>query len=97
MRAALHALGRQQIEPRDLDLADLRRKVDGAEVHGLGDRLVDQVDHELAGIADVVGGVLGAAGGRDAEAEHHDRRLLGQHVEEAERRRIVVAARASGS
>jgi hypothetical protein len=84
---AIFRLG-SRFQPRDLDLADLGRKVDRAQVHGLGDRLVDQVDHELAGLADFDRGVLGAAQRADAEAEHDQRRLLGEHVEETERRRV---------
>src|SRR5690606_24768408 len=64
---------------------------DRAEVHGLGDRLVDQMDYELAGLADVDRGVLGAAERADAEAEDHERRLLGEYVEEAERRGVDPA------
>jgi hypothetical protein len=69
---------------RSSPATDLGRKVDRAQVHGLGDRLIDQVDHELAGIEDVYRGVLGAAGRADAEPEHDQRRFLGEHVEEAE-------------
>ena len=56
-------LARQQLEAGEVDLADLGRQVDRAEVHRRGERLVDQIDHELAAVADVVGGVLGAAPG----------------------------------
>ena len=35
-----------------------RREIDGADIHPLGDRLVDQVDDELAGVADVALGIL---------------------------------------
>ena len=41
-----------------VEFADLGREIDGADVHPLGDRLVDQVDDELAGVADIVLGVL---------------------------------------
>jgi hypothetical protein len=64
------------------------------EVHGLGDRLVDQVDDELAGDMDVARGVLGRSVGVVLQAQHDQRRVLGEHVEERERRGVDDAVRA---
>jgi hypothetical protein len=41
-----------------LDFADTGRKVDGTCVYPLGDRLVDEVDHECAGLVDMFERIL---------------------------------------
>src|SRR3954451_12679473 len=43
----------QQGKFRDVDLADVGRKIDGALVHLRADRLVDKVDDERAAVADM--------------------------------------------
>ena len=79
----------------DLQLADLGREIDGADVHPLGERLIDQVDDELAGVADVALGVLVAVAAvpalAGADAEHDDRRARADRVEKAERRGVDAA------
>ena len=72
------------------EFADALREIDRADVHAFGERLVDQVDDELAGIADVALGVLPAVAGRiaGADAEHDNGRYRADRVEEAERRGV---------
>ena len=69
------------------------RKIDGADVHALGDRLVHQIDDEFAGVADIALGVLVAVARRRVGspgliAEHDDRRHRADRVEKAERRGV---------
>src|SRR5882672_10598510 len=49
------------------DLADVGRKVDGTGVHSLGHRLVNEVDDEYAGLADMLERVLRRAIRRDCK------------------------------
>ena len=72
-------------------------EIDRADVHALGQRLVDQVDHELAGLADVVFGILVAAViARAVDAEHHDRRVGADGVKKAEWRRVDMPLAVNG-
>src|SRR6266705_2631103 len=65
-------------------------------VHGACQRLVGEVDHELAGAFDVRPGVLDAPVRPAVEGEHAKRRVLGEDVEEAEGRRVARAGRTQG-
>ena len=58
-----------------LDLADLWREVDRADVHGLREALVDEVHDEDAGLGDIAGGVLRGGVRLVLEPEHDQRRL----------------------
>jgi hypothetical protein len=78
-------LAGREAEPRRIDLARSGREIDGADVHGLGQGLVDEVDDEHSGLGDVAGRVLAVAVRLVLEAEHDERRLLREDVEEAER------------
>src|SRR5262245_64649268 len=40
-----------------VELADTCREIDGADIHALGECLIDQVDNELAAVADIALGV----------------------------------------
>jgi hypothetical protein len=92
MRGARTPTDGTGVSPAFFEFADRARKIDGADVHPLGERLVDQIDDELAAIADVALGVLvavaGGAGVARADAEDDDRRHRTDRVEEAERRRV---------
>ena len=72
------------------ELVDLGAELDRGDVHRLGARVVDQVDHEIASAADDVASVLRVARRAAADAEADDRRLAGHGVEERERRRVEV-------
>jgi hypothetical protein len=92
-----HIDARKKAQPCGVDFALVRREIDRADVHCLRQRLVDEVDDEDAAAGDVPCRVLGGSGRLVLEAEHDERRVLREHVEEAERRRIhdagVVDAR----
>jgi hypothetical protein len=76
-------------------LADIGRKVTAGLVHRARQRLVGEVDHELAGAFDIDRGVLGQAVGSQIGGEHAERRVLAEHVEEAERGGVDHAGRAN--
>jgi hypothetical protein len=75
----------------------MRRQPLAAAVHLLGHGLVAQVHDELLVAHDVRGGVLELPVGEAVDADHHDRRLLAEHVEHAERRGIDDTALADRS
>src|SRR5882672_7251567 len=62
-----NAGSRQDRESGGLDLAGVGRKVDGTGVHSLGHRLVNEVDDEYAGLADMLERVLRRAIRRDCK------------------------------
>src|SRR5207244_4165711 len=65
-------------------------------VHGIGRRLVDQVDDELAGAPDVLQRMLHGAVAARIDADHAERRVFRKHVEEREGRAIRHAVFAPG-
>ena len=62
------------------DLADVGRKVDGTGVHSLGHRLVNEVDDEYAGLADMLERVLRRAIRPGLQAEDDERRILAEYI-----------------
>jgi hypothetical protein len=91
MRGAAIVADGAAVSPASIQLVDALVEIDGADVHRLGHRLVDQVDHELAGGADVGDGVLRGAAAALLDAEHDDRRVVAEVVEEAERGGVVAS------
>jgi hypothetical protein len=79
---------RQCLQLRRLHFAVTGRKIDRAVVHGCGQRLVHQMHDELPAAVDVARGVLWAEIGLVLQAERHERRIFGEDIEEAERRRV---------
>ena len=75
-------------KPVAAHLAVAGGKIDRAIVHRCRQRLVHQMDHELSVAADVACGVLGGEIGLVLQAEDDERRIFGEHIEEAERRRV---------
>ena len=61
-------------------------------MHRLRQRLVGQVDHELSRTLDVNKRILDPAVGPPVDGEHAERRILAEHVEEAERRGLTTPA-----
>lgn len=95
MRGGATAREGQGGEPGERQLVDLGRRVDAGLVHRLGIGLGDEVDHELAGLEDVGGGVLQPALLRH-DADRDGGRIVAHHVEEAEGRGIDDGRRATG-
>jgi hypothetical protein len=58
IRGWAHSYRRQRCQLGLVELAGAGREIDRGDVHPLGQRLVDQVDDELAAVADVALGVL---------------------------------------
>ncbi|GCC49468.1 hypothetical protein chiPu_0033997, partial [Chiloscyllium punctatum] len=70
------------------ELIDLARRIDTGGIHGIGHAPRHQMRDELAGREDVLGGVLQSLLGMAKQTERNRRRLVPQHVEETERRRV---------
>ena len=83
-----HIGSRDQLQARGLNLADTGRKIDRADIHALGEILVDEVDDEGAGLGDVASCVLRRLVRLVLQPEHDQRRVFRENVEEAERRRV---------
>ena len=73
------------------ELADLRTEQRGRGVHRLGKGKGHQLDHQFAGITRIAQTVLEAAVVTTADVDHQGRRLIADHLEEAERRQVVDA------
>ena len=69
-------------------------EVNAADVHGIGQRLGDEVDHEFAGALDVGAGVFGRARSAVPDAKRDDGRGAAEQVEEGERGGVDRAVRA---
>ena len=82
---------RQCLQPDRRHFAVTGRKVDRAIVHRSRQRLIHQMHDELPAAVNVARGVLRAEIGLVLQAEHQKRRILGEDVEEAERRRVDAA------
>jgi len=87
--------GRNWCQAGEPNLVDLGREAGAADDHRVRECHVDHVHDELAGATDIRGGVL-----LDAlaalEPEDDDRWLVGEDVEEAHRRGVVVAGGGAG-
>ena len=75
-------------QPRHSKFVDVGRKRDGADIHPRDQRVVDDIDGELLGHADIVAGVLVAHVGVILDPDSHDGRVGRQAIEEAEWRRV---------
>jgi|SRR5271167_762064 len=83
--------GRRGGEAGLLEFVGARGEIYGGDVHAFGDFLGDEVDDELAGVADVVAGVFGAAGFVTADADTDDGGITAEGVEEGEGRGVEMA------
>src|SRR5688572_4231110 len=91
----LHARAGRLGEAGLRELAFLLGELVARYVHRVGGRLVDQVDHELARAADVLERMLHGPVGARIDADHAQRWLLREHVEEGEGRAVGDAVRAA--
>src|SRR5882724_1627847 len=85
-----NAGARQDRESGGLDFADVGRKVDGTRVHSPGHRLVDEVDDEYAGLADMLECILRCAVRPRLQAEDDEHRILAEYIKKRERRAALT-------
>src|ERR1041385_2000793 len=78
----------RQFEAEIAGLTGLGRKVAARIVHRARQRLIGEVDDELAGPLDVGRRVLDPAIGPQVGCEHAQRRILAKYIEKAERRGV---------
>ena len=73
---------RQDVKSGCFNFADIGRKVDGTNVHSVGDRLVDEVDDECPRFAHVLECIFWRAVGSCLKAKDHESRILTEYIEE---------------
>ena len=93
---AAHHLARHGFETRLFHLVDARTKFDGADLHLVHECVVADMHGEFTGLADVAGRILEAHVGVIFHADRNDCRIMGQHIEEAERPGIGATVSVDG-
>ena len=79
-----------------VELVDLRAELDRADLHLLDHGIVTDMNSEFAGFPDIACGVLEPHVSIVFDADGDDGRIVGQHVEEAERTGIGIAVTIDG-
>src|SRR6266849_7419438 len=73
---------RQDVKSGRFNFADIGRKIHGANVHSIGNRLGDEVDDECPGLAHVLERIFWCAVGSCLKAKDYERRILTEDIEE---------------
>src|SRR3954467_8314932 len=87
----LHGERRHRREPGLAELAHILRKFLAGKVHRVRRVLVDEVHDELLRAPDVLQRMLDLAVAPRIDADHAEWRVLGEHIEEGERRAVREA------